>query len=68
MKKTILSAFSLRTMYKKGFKNGSVFWKLVLIGSVLLKILKWLFAKPTPVKVQEYELEPGEYKITVQEK
>ena len=67
MKKKFLSFFTLSQAYKKGIRGGSVFWRYGFFIGILFKILKWIFSKPAPEKIQEYELAPGEYKITVSE-
>ncbi len=65
MKKRLFSVFALRTMFIKGFKNGSTFWRYGFYFSLIFKILKWLFSKPAPQKVDEFELHPGQYTINV---
>ena len=61
----MLSAFTLRAAYKKGFKQGSIFWKVGFFVAVAFKIFRWLFAKPLPTPVEEFEISPGEYRIVV---
>ncbi|MFN8015061.1 MAG: hypothetical protein U0R17_00430 [Acidimicrobiia bacterium] len=68
LKNKLLSAFTLQTAYKKGFRNGSKFWQFSFIVVLIFKILKWLFKRPNPQKIDEYELSPGEYKVVVNEK
>jgi|GEM_PF-6124375 hypothetical protein len=67
MKKKLLSAFTLRSIYKKGFKKGSTFWRIGFYVAVVFKILKWLFSKPQPEKIDEFELAPGEYTLSVKD-
>ena len=61
------SIFALHAIYKKGFSNGSTFWRYFFYFTLIFKILKWLFAKPQPHKIDEFELEPGEYKLVMKE-
>ena len=65
IKKKLLSAFTLRAAYKKGFKQGSLMWKVGFFVAIAFKIFRWFFAKPSPTPVEEYELAPGEYRVVV---
>lgn len=65
VKKKILRALSLKAVYKKGFKQGSAFWKFGFYIAIIFKVIKWLLAKPSPSRLDEYELSPGEYKVIV---
>ena len=66
-KKTLLSAFTLSALYKKGFKGGSLVWKIWFFVVIIFKVLRWFFSRPKPVPVEEYELSPGEYRIVVKD-
>lgn len=68
MFKKLISTWSLKTAYKKGFKGGSTIWTYWFAVVVIFKIVKFLFAKPAPKVIDQYDLEPGEYKVTVNEK
>ncbi|MBP9114808.1 MAG: hypothetical protein KBF89_00500 [Acidimicrobiia bacterium] len=57
----------IKKVLKNTSKKDGFFWKLLFYGSIAKKILKWVFAKPTPKIVQQIDLEPGEYKIKVQD-
>lgn len=67
VKKKILRALSLKTVYKKGFKQGSTFWRFGFYVAVAVKIVRWLLSKPSPSRLEEYELAPGEYKVVVKD-
>lgn len=60
-----------KKLYKKAFNNSSkgkaTFWQSIFYLSILIKVFKWLFAKAQPKVSQQIDLEPGEYKITVQD-
>ena len=68
MKKKFVSAFTLRAIYKKGFTNGSTVWRYCFYLALVFKLLKWLFSKPSPEVIEEFELLPGQYSVTVKEK
>ena len=58
-----------KKLYKKAFgkntKGKSFIWRSFFYISVTVKVIKWLFSKAQPKVDQQIDLEPGEYKIKV---
>jgi hypothetical protein len=62
----------LKKSFNKAFNNKSkkrsTFWQIIFYFTIFIRLIKWLFAKADPKVTQEIDLDPGEYKITVQDR
>ena len=63
----LLSQFTLAQAYKKGIRGGSRIWKYGYLLGVTIKTIKYFTSKAEPKTFEQYDLEPGEYRVIVKE-
>lgn len=63
----LFSKYSLSYAFNKGIRKGNIFYRYLFVFIVVIRIVKWLFSRSEPVKIQEYDLAPGEYRVVVEE-
>lgn len=63
----IFSGLTLRKAFNKGIREGSILWRYFFFVIVIFRVLKWLMKRAQPKTEQQYDLSPGEYKVTVKD-
>lgn len=53
--------------FRKGFREGKTLWRYGFFFGLTIRAIKFLFSKPEPKTFQQYDLEPGEYRVVVKE-
>jgi len=49
----------------EGFRGGSKKWKFLFYFGLAIRIIRFITSKAQPKVIDQYDLEPGEYKLVV---